>query len=117
MLPKSRETAESRDGRRATRTLVGITAKLRERGRSTMEVGVLDISTTGFRIETLFRVQSGHFVWLSIPGLVPLEAVVRWSSKSEHGCEFLQPLHPAVVGHLRKLYPRFDETRHEFDHF
>ena len=117
MLPKSRENQELRDGRRAARTVVGITAKLRERGRSTMEVGVLDISTSGFRIQTLFKVQPGHFVWLSIPGLTPLEAVVRWSDKAEHGCEFLQPLHPAVVGHLRKLYPRFDETKHEFDHF
>ena len=117
MLPKSRENTESRDGRKASRKLVGITAKMRERGRSTMEVGVIDISTTGFRIETLYRVQSGHFVWLSIPGLAPLEAVVRWSNKTEHGCEFLQPLHTAVVSHLRNLYPRFDETRHEFDHF
>ena len=112
-----RERQEGRDGRKASRLPVGFTAKLRERGHSTMDVEVLDLSTSGFRIATLFRVSQGHLVWLSIPGLQPLEAVVRWSAKSEHGCEFVQPLHPAVVTHIRQLYPPIDETRHEFDRF
>lgn len=112
-----RERVDSRDGRKASRLPVGFTAKLRERGHSTMDVEVLDLSTSGFRITTLFRVRRGHLVWFSIPGLQPLEAVVRWSSNNEHGCEFVQPLHPAVVAHIRKLYPRVDDTRHEFDRF
>ncbi len=82
-----------------------------------MDVEVIDLSISGFRISTLFKVRPGQLVWLSIPGLQPLEAMVRWSANSEHGCEFVQSLHPAVVAHIRQLHPRVDDTRHEFDRF
>ena len=38
-----RERQEGRDGRKASRLPVGFTAKLRERGHSTMDVEVLDL--------------------------------------------------------------------------
>ncbi len=97
--------------RTALRLPVGIKAQFREQGLNRMEVDVVDLSATGFCIMTVYRVRSGQRVWLSIPSLKPMEAIVRWSNGNQHGCEFVNPMHPAVVDHVCRMFPQTPDER------
>ena len=39
----------------------------------------------------------GSDVWLKLPGLESLHSRVAWMSGHLMGCEFVRPLHPAVL--------------------
>ena len=85
------------NGRKAERTHVEMGAGLRQRGASGVTVGILDLSTHGFRASTHLDLQPGSDVWLKLPGLEPLHAKVAWTSAHFVGCAFERPLHPAVL--------------------
>lgn len=92
--------------RRAERVAVRMQASLREPSFSKFDVLVSDLSTDGFRCETHYRVAPNAIVWLSIPGLAPLESRVVWANRNSYGCAFTQPLHVAVMEHVARLHPR-----------
>src|SRR3546814_17049147 len=50
---------------------------------------------------TSFRPQIGKHIWVNLPGLQPLEAVVRRADGNNYGCEFVHPLHVSVAQHLQ----------------
>ncbi|MBA3896285.1 MAG: PilZ domain-containing protein [Sphingomonadaceae bacterium] len=86
-----------RDHRRAQRLDVRLEAELREPGSSQrFEVTVVDLSVVGFRCETSFTLKPGQRVFVTIPGLGPIEAVVEWRRLYAYGCSFDRPLHTAV---------------------
>ena len=87
--------------RRSERAAVTARARFREPGFNPFEVELFDLSSTGFRMVTFARPQIGKAIWVSLPGLYPLEAVVRRGAGNEYGCEFLQPLHPSVAKHMQ----------------
>jgi hypothetical protein len=89
--------------RRALRKAVKMRAHLRDRGTTKFEIDVVDLSTTGFRAETSFTLWPGTTVWLKMPGLAGLEAVVAWRDKYRYGCAFAKPLHQAVFDHIVAL--------------
>lgn len=85
------------DGRRSPRADVQLDARLRRReGRPSM-VEILDLSTLGFRAETHARFHPGTQAWLTLPGLEAMLVTVAWTDNIRVGCEFTQPLHPAVL--------------------
>ena len=88
------------EGRKAERATVTISASLRQRGSSAVEVQLLDLSTTGFRIESVHRMTRGELVWIKIGSLAPLEAKVAWFENYVTGCQFVTPLHPAVLDRI-----------------
>jgi hypothetical protein len=92
----------TRDSRRADRFPLKIAAMLREPGSTKFSVDVRDLSVTGFRCETSFSIEIGKRVWLTLPGMAPLEALVMWHDKYVYGFAFTAPLHPAVLDHLAK---------------
>ncbi|WP_174291708.1 PilZ domain-containing protein [Sphingomonas bacterium] len=94
---------DSDDSRRALRKAVKVRAHLRDRGQTKFEIGVVDLSESGFRAETSFTLWPGTVVWLTLPGLAPLEAVVAWRDKASYGCAFAKKLHPAVFEHIVAL--------------
>ena len=67
------------------------------------KVVLTDLSRTGFRIAWSPRCQPGAKLWIRIPGLQPLSAVVRWQNQSGIGCEFTSPLYEPVFEHLARL--------------
>ena len=83
--------------RQAERQHCEIGAGLRQRGASGVSVQILDLSTHGFRASTHLDLQKGADVWLKLPGLEALHARVAWMDGYLVGCEFLRPLHPAVM--------------------
>jgi hypothetical protein len=83
--------------RKAERQSCQIGAGLRQRGASGVAVQIIDLSTHGFRAATHLDLQKGSDVWLKLPGLEALHARVAWMDGYLIGCEFLRPLHPAVL--------------------
>ncbi len=94
------------EARRAARKSVAIRAQLRPPGSDRLAVEVKDLSETGFQIETVYRLTVGSTVWLAIPSLAPLEAVVAWHRDRHYGCRFHRPLYPAVFDHIVSLAGR-----------
>lgn len=95
--------SDTEEARHALRKAVKMRAHLRDRGNTRFEIDVVDLSTTGFRAQTAFTLWPGTTVWLTLPGLAALEAVVAWRDKYRYGCAFAQPLHPAVFDHIVAL--------------
>jgi len=94
-----------RDNRYATRLDVKLNAVLREMGSSQkFTIDIIDLSLTGFRCETAFRLQVDQNVSVTIPGLAPLEARVAWVEGFRYGCAFENALHIAVFDHLVSRY-------------
>jgi hypothetical protein len=85
------------EGRRAARTEVVLGAGLRQRGAHAVTIQVMDLSTHGFRAATHLNLMTGSDVWLKMPGLESMHARVAWMNGHVMGCEFVRPLHPAVL--------------------
>lgn len=83
--------------RASERLEVAFSAALRQRGASGVSVQIADLSTTGFRVATHLVLEPGTDVWLRLPGLEPCHARAIWSRGHYVGCQFLRPLHPAVL--------------------
>lgn len=91
------------DGERervAQRAAIDMDVGLREMGSTRISARILDLSTHGFRAETLSRLCPRTSVWLTLPGLAPQLARVVWSDGSLAGCQFVAPLHPAVFAQV-----------------
>lgn len=91
----------SEQGRRAERVEVKARARFREVGRNPFDVELFDLSATGFRMNTFGRPHVGTHIWVNLPGLQALEAVIRRADGNDFGCEFVHPLHPSVAKHLQ----------------
>jgi hypothetical protein len=85
------------EGRKASRAEVALGAGLRQRGASGVTIQIMDLSTHGFRAATHLELDRGTDVWLKLPGLESLHAHVVWMRGHLLGCEFVRPLHPAVL--------------------
>jgi hypothetical protein len=94
-------TSNSPDGRKAKRERIKARARFREVGSNPYEVEIEDLSATGFRMASYAKPRIGTRIWISLPGLQALEAVVRRSEGTSHGCEFINPLHPSVAEHMQ----------------
>jgi len=89
--------------RAATRSAVSIRAQVRIAGTDKLDIDVTDLSCTGFQIETIYRIQPAATIWLKIPGMAGLEAMVKWNRRHFYGCAFVHPLHAAVFDHIVAL--------------
>ena len=83
--------------RKAERMPLQAIASLRRSGYNKVSVNLLDLSTSGFKIETFGGITVGAPVWVTLPGLAAIEAKVVWSRWDQVGCEFATPLHPAIL--------------------
>ena len=90
-------TSLNSNRRRQERTTAEMGAGLRQRGASGVSVQIIDLSVTGFRASTHLDLNDGADVWLKLSGLEALHAKVAWQNGYLVGCEFLKPLHPAVL--------------------
>lgn len=93
--------APTSNSRRDQRASVGGRARFREAGSNPFDADLFDLSATGFRMFTFSHQDIGKHIWVNLPGLQPMEAVVRRNDGSNYGCEFIQPLHPSVADHLK----------------
>ncbi|MEP2989000.1 MAG: PilZ domain-containing protein [Parasphingorhabdus sp.] len=64
------------------------------------QVTMSDISVSGFKFKSFTSLDDEKMVFVKISGLQTLAAHIRWMDYQDYGCEFTNPLHPAVFDHL-----------------
>lgn len=96
--------------RKACRAAVAFEAQLRLANFSKITIRVIDISTHGFRITTRNQLRVNEMVYLHIPSLGALHAIVRWTSPDISGFEFIQPLYGPVAEHIARQYPGYFQS-------
>jgi len=80
---------------------LGLHAKVQYRRSTVRMAGVtLDLSCHGVRLAAIERMRIGEVLWITLPGLQPRRAVVKWVDRFDVGCEFDEALHPAVFDRI-----------------
>lgn len=92
--------------RRASREQVKIFAELLISAGPRFKVTVLDLSSTGFRIQTANFVPMSRKIYLTIPEFQTLQGTVAWNDRELYGCKFSQPLHTSIYTHLASRFPQ-----------
>lgn len=90
--------------RRANHRLgLNVPCEVREGCEPWTKVILTDLSRTGFRMAWQARFREDDKIWVRIPGLAPLSAVVRWRNNTGLGCEFSSPLYEPVFEHFARI--------------
>lgn len=104
---KPQAGSEMGEKRREPRHVVDVDARIRNGTGAPRTVTLTDLSRRGCQIRvpgTGFGVDS--FVTVTLAGLGYLDARVKWRREDLHGICFEEPLHPAVLDHLRHALDR-----------
>lgn len=96
MTPAHQPKFVSTGGRRADRRKFDVTVQFRS-GPRRASVKVRDISRFGARIAGVYLVHADDRLFITLPGIAPIEARVAWVTEFEFGCEFAQPLNQAIL--------------------
>jgi hypothetical protein len=97
--------ALSFNNRKDLRSQVEISGELFVSQGVRFKVAVLDLSVSGFRVNTANHISLNKIVYLTIPGLQSLQARVAWNDRENYGCAFSKPLHGSTYEHLAMRYP------------
>ncbi len=79
-------------GRRAERLPIDAETRLRPNSWSSLQIRMLDLSTSGFRAECEAKVKPGGSVSLDVPGIGPVDAQVEWQRGDQFGARFFAPI-------------------------
>ena len=77
---------------RAARITIHCSAVLTEPDGCELDVVILDVSRTGFRLHCRSELEPGAEVLLRVPKLPPVRALIRWTCGHEAGGIFLDPV-------------------------
>ena len=92
--------------RKAERLPLDAEARLRPNSWSSLQIKMLDLSTSGFRAECEARVRPGGSVSLDVPGIGPVDAQVEWQRGDQFGARFFAPIE------LRRCQWTFRQRHH-----
>lgn len=99
-----RLSSSERTSRQAERSYVQIGVRVRRPGETWFNSRVMDLSLTGFRLQSFMKLTVGGDLWVMLPGFEGRRARVLWTCAHESGCAFERPLHPAILDHLVRLH-------------
>ncbi len=94
--------------RKCCRGDVAIVGTIRASGGVKCRIKIVDISTTGFRMECLTYLSDNQVISMAMPGFETLQAKIMWQTEWMYGCQFARPLHPAVYEHIVRLHPSLE---------
>jgi PilZ domain len=104
-----RKIIRSIDARRIDeRTNVQTEIFVRQSTAQLFRATMSDISVSGFRLNSFTSLDAEKPVLVKLPGLQTLAAHIRWMNYQDYGCEFMDPLHPAVLEHLVSSLQNFE---------
>jgi hypothetical protein len=83
--------------RRVERVETAADMSLRKLGSTSVDARLINISSHGFMAETDLPMEAGSRVWLTLPRLQRINALVVWSKGCRFGGEFASPIDPLVV--------------------
>lgn len=89
--------------RLSNRQTVLLGVQLRRKGESWFSSRIVDMSVSGFRIQSFAKLTIGMEVWIMFPGFSGRRAFVTWALNHEAGCKFDEPLHPAIFDHIIRM--------------
>ena len=92
------------EDRSAPRKKIRMPAIFRPSGSEGFSVTIHDISLSGFSAQALTCQPVGTRVWITIPGLAPLQAEIARNDRTNVGCAFTQLLNQAVLDNLVARY-------------
>jgi hypothetical protein len=95
-----------REKRREPRYCVDIDARVRNGTGNARRVNVTNLSQQGCRFRLGERLGAGAFLTITVERVGFLDARVKWRDGDWHGIRFDQPLHPAVLDHIRLFLSR-----------
>ncbi len=90
---------------------VQIYADIREQGGGKYKVYIIDLSRSGFRMQSVTYIEVDKTVFLTIPGYTPLVGRVAWHAGELYGCEFKDRLHVAIYDHILKSFPSLRQRK------
>ena len=70
---------------------------LRQLGQTAVDARLVNISSRGFMAEIRALIETGVRIWLTLPGLGRINALVVWARNGRIGGEFAQPIDPLSV--------------------
>ena len=88
----SRKRAALAGDRCAERLPVDAETRMRPNSWSNLQIGMLDLSTAGFRARCEARLLPGSSVSLDVPGIGTVEAQVEWQRGGEFGARFFSEI-------------------------
>ena len=86
---------------RAERVALRAEVRSRHAGGKPYPTDIRNLSPGGCCIELPYKADLGERLWVTLPGLQPIEAEVCWAETYVAGCAFKTPLYPAVFDHIR----------------
>lgn len=78
--------------RRNARAPVSLDAKLGRGGLDRTLCRITDLSRDGARISSYSALKKDSMIWLTLPGIGAVAALVRWADDFHAGCQFAEPL-------------------------
>ncbi len=94
---RDRYFTTAQEDRCAPRIKLRISATLRASGCPAFSVIVTDLSLAGFSCEAVTGIPKNAVCWLTLPGMMGLQAEVIWNSGQFVGCAFADLLNGAVL--------------------
>lgn len=91
------------DARRELRLAISVEGLIGSTRIGRQKVELIDLSCRGCRIGTVARLVVGNNLVVTLPGVAPLGAEIRWQDIGSAGLRFAVPLHPLIVERLRTL--------------
>src|SRR6476469_7619896 len=98
------------DKRRNPRQPLGAPVNFRKPKEMPYEVSLENMSTHGCCIALRERVREGQLLWITVPGIEPMQSWVRWHGEWHAGLEFERPMHIAVFDHVAAQMMRASPT-------
>ena len=89
--------AEIEPRRREPRLGVSAEVPLRQLGQTAVDARLINLSSHGFMAETHALITPGSRIWLTLPGISRVNALVLWSKSGRIGGEFADPIDPLLV--------------------
>ncbi|PZQ60710.1 MAG: PilZ domain-containing protein [Sphingomonas taxi] len=80
--------------RRSRRATLALDAPVEQNGMARTLCKVVDLSLHGCRLLTFSSVDRNQPIWLNLPGLGMVAAVIVWADDLVAGCQFHAPLSP-----------------------
>jgi hypothetical protein len=99
--PRRPFAAQPRDARKELRIPIALEGVVGSTRAGKRKIELLDISRMGCRVSTVLDLAIDHYVVVTIPGLAPLGAQVRWTTVLGTGLQFNTPLSSMVVDRIR----------------
>jgi hypothetical protein len=97
------------EDRCAPRSKLRIPSILRPSGFKGFSVVVQNLSLSGFAAEACTGMKAGTRIWLTMPGMGPLQAEIAWNDGTVIGCAFSNLLNPAILDSILNQFSVIEE--------